>query len=269
MIVLKKHHSLLDDISLSGIFHENTKRRQFNLQSNVKKATGVQRGVQYKSYPRFQKTTLLKNFPQESVSIEEAIGKYRPIKSFNKMSLSSEALSKILFYSAGRIDQEKEANHVERVYPSVTGAYPLEVYPVILASKEIMPGIYHYNVKLHALESLAPGDFTSQIIRSTKNESIKKASAVILISAIFKRSEMTYGDRGYRYVLLNAGHLAQNIVLMITSIGLGCHIISEFLDDEVNMLLDLDGIDESIIHIVVLGGLERGLTDKVRGLFRS
>jgi len=266
----KKYLGNFDDASMSSFFHENTKCHTLERTEGTSQKLFNSSFVHYKSYPRFKKTLLPKIFSKEEVSIQEVIIKERPMMEFARKSFSLEEISKILFYSAGithteKMD-EKELSH--RAYPSIGSRYPLELYPVLFQDNEIEPGIYHYNVKSHTLELILTGDYRNQIIYSTKNQEwIKNASLAILISAIFKRTEMEFGDRGYRYVLLEAGHLAQNLFLITASMSLTCDTIGEFLDDELNKLLDLDGTNEAIIYIMVIGGKSRSLVTKIRDLF--
>ena len=91
------------------------------------------------------------------------------------------------------------------------------------------------------------------MIQLTGQEWVGAASVVLLISAVFGRTQSKYGDRGYRYVFLDAGHMAQNIYMVTTSMNLGCCTIAGFLDHEVDEMLDLDGSDESVIYMAVIG----------------
>ena len=63
------------------------------------------------------------------------------------------------------------------------------------------------------------------------------ASVVLVITAIFQRTRWKYQDRAYRYILLDAGHLGENLYLTATSLGLGPCGIGAFLDDEINRLI--------------------------------
>ena len=64
---------------------------------------------------------------------------------------------------------------------------------------------------------------------------------------------MKYGDRGYRHVLAEAGHLAQNLYLISSALGLSCCAMGGYYDEEINNLLDIDGVGESIVYILAIG----------------
>ncbi|MBI2675425.1 MAG: SagB/ThcOx family dehydrogenase [Candidatus Aenigmarchaeota archaeon] len=184
--------------------------------------------------------------------------KRRSVRNFDSKLLRKGQLSAILLYSAGITYKSGTWDSALRAYPSAGARYPLEIYPIILKSKEIGSGAYHYNVKENSIELLLEGNFGNIIFQLVgKQEMIKTASAVIVITCIFDRVQSKYGERGYRYAFLEAGHLAQNIYLISPLLGLGCCGIGGFLDDRINSLLDIDGMNESAIYLLALGGYGR------------
>jgi SagB-type dehydrogenase family enzyme len=82
-----------------------------------------------------------------------------------------------------------------------------------------------------------------------------KAPVVLIWTAVFERSKWKYAQRAYRYVYLDAGHIAQNLALSATSIGLGSCQVGAFFDDEINQILGIDGTEESVIYLGVVGHL--------------
>ena len=67
------------------------------------------------------------------------------------------------------------------------------------------------------------------------------------------RIKFKYGERGYRFLLLEAGHIAQNLLLAAEADGMGGVAIGGFLDDPLNDLLDLDGVEEAVVYMVLAG----------------
>jgi SagB-type dehydrogenase family enzyme len=80
-----------------------------------------------------------------------------------------------------------------------------------------------------------------------------EANVCFVLSAIFQRTRWKYRERTYRYVLLEAGHIAQNLCLAATAMGLGACPVGAFFDDDLNALLELDGRDEAALYIVAVG----------------
>ena len=80
------------------------------------------------------------------------------------------------------------------------------------------------------------------------------AAAVVLIAAIFGRTRFKYGLRGYRFALLEAGHVAQNVLLAATALGLAAVPLGAFYDRRMDAFLGLDGVNESSLYAIALGG---------------
>lgn len=260
--------------TLSQYFHENTKQYQSDSKTNKRVRIfpfyeDVVESIHFKSYPRFKKLGL-KTRPQGRPSVQSTIQKSIPVEKFTAKALTFKEISEILYYSAGitykeKGDSKEVWDNSRRPYPSLGARYPLELYPVIIRSSGVPEGLYHYNVKYNAIELMTRGDHMNAIIHATpEQEWIRNASLIVLLSAIFKRTEIKYGDRGYRYILLEAGHVAQNIYLIATSMNLGCCTVGTFLDDEVSQLLDVDGLNEAVIYIVVVGTIKLNLTKSIR-----
>lgn len=251
----KKTNLLNREDKLSEIFLENTKIffPEDSDEYDPKNFPKEWKKAYFKSYPRFKRIKLPK-LSEIPTTLDDVLKNRKSIREFSKEPLSLKEISTLLFYSSGIIHKGETWDESSRPYPSAGARYPLEIYPVMLNSKEINNGIYHYNLKEHSLECISEGDYKDKLFEYTNwQEMVKNASMVLLISAVFKRTEMKYGDRGYRYVFLDAGHMTQNIYLVSTSIEVGCCTIGGFLDDEINKLLDLDGVNESVIYIAVIG----------------
>ena len=77
-----------------------------------------------------------------------------------------------------------------------------------------------------------------------------QANVCFVLSALFQRTRWKYRERSYRYVLLEAGHIAQNLYLAAVSMGLGTCAVGAFRDDQLNDLLGLDGVDEAALYML-------------------
>lgn len=150
--------------------------------------------------------------------------------------------------------QRKERGFEYRTAPSAGALYPIETYIIINNVDSIEQGVYHYNIKNHLLEEINKGDYRSAITKAAFDQSMcYRAAAVFIWTAIFNRSKCKYGQRAYRYIYLDAGHIAANLALSATSINLGTCQIAALYDDEVNKIIDVDGTDESTIYLSVVG----------------
>ena len=98
------------------------------------------------------------------------------------------------------------------------------------------------------------GEFRRVISRAALDQGMaSEANVVFAWTAVFERSKWKYKQRAYRYIYLDAGHIAQNFALAAVSLGLGSCQIAALYDDEVNELLDVDGEEESILYLSAVG----------------
>jgi SagB-type dehydrogenase family enzyme len=141
-----------------------------------------------------------------------------------------------------------------RSAPSAGALYPFETYAVVHDVEGLDPGLYHYAVTEHMLEQLRVQDLrTEMVVAGIGQEMLGRAQVCFVLSAVFQRTRWRYRERAYRYVLLEAGHIGQNLYLVATSIGLGACAVGAFLDDHLNSLLGLDGQQEAVIYVVTVG----------------
>jgi SagB-type dehydrogenase family enzyme len=141
-----------------------------------------------------------------------------------------------------------------RAAPSAGALYPGEIYLGVRAVDGLGAGIYHYEVPDHSLARLDSGDPGDRLARvCCGQEYARQAAVVVLISAVLQRTTRKYGDRGYRYVLLDIGHLAQNLCLICSALGLSIVTTCGFYDEEAAELLGIDGRDESVMYVAFIG----------------
>ena len=166
--------------------------------------------------------------------------------------IKKEILSYLLWASTGI--SRKEEGYEFRTAPSAGALYPIETYLVVNNIKEINPGVYHYNIQNHYLELLKEGDYAVETAKAALGQKMcVEASVVFIWTAIFQRMKWKYNQRAYRYVYLDAGHIAENLALTATSLDLGSCQIGALYDDEVNDIIGVDGTEESVIYMSVVG----------------
>jgi SagB-type dehydrogenase family enzyme len=206
----------------------------------------------YKRYSSAKVIPLSKELPAKSLSIVEVLKKRRSVRSFSPKPLSMADLSFLLWASTGV--QRREQGYDFRTVPSAGALYPIETYLVANNMEGLEKALYHYNIEAHTLEVLKAEDVAENLAYAALNQKmLTKAPVVLVWTAIFERSKWKYAQRAYRYVYLDAGHIAQNLALSATSIGLGSCQIGAFFDDEINQILGVDGTDESVIYLSVVG----------------
>jgi len=208
----------------------------------------------YKTYPNCKKIKLDKPNISTKKSLNEVLIKRKSIRNFSKKPINIQELSYLLWASSGI--QRNENGYDYRTAPSAGALYPIETYLVINNVEDLPQGVYHYLIKDHALEELKLGDFSYEISKAALDQEMCATASIVFVwTAIFARSKCKYGQRAYRYIYLDAGHIAQNLVLASTSLNLGSCPIAALYDEEVNKIICVDGVEESVIYICALGNI--------------
>lgn len=234
---------------IGRIFQEKTKYRRGQLGglSRTEKWPG-----RYKRYPYAPRISLPPPQPPDKASLWDCISQRRSVRKFSSQPLSLEILSLLLWASQGITSREFGLEL--RAAPSAGALYPIETYLSVHRVNDLEPGIYHYDVAAHALEKIKRGDFCQAIARASLDQSfIAEAAVVFMWTALFARASWKYRQRAYRYIYLDAGHIAENLALAAVACKLGSCQIGAFYDEEINALLGIDGREESIIYLTVVG----------------
>lgn len=160
----------------------------------------------------------------------------------------------LLLRAAYGVTAQDEHGQGYRTAPSGGALYPLELYAAVARSEDLAPGLYHYDPPRHELEVVRPPLPPEALARATAYPDIVRGCAVaFVLTGVFWRSRFKYGLRGYRFTLLEAGHVAQNILLAAEALGLAAVPLGGYYDRAVDALLRLDGVDESTLYLVCVG----------------
>jgi SagB-type dehydrogenase family enzyme len=141
-----------------------------------------------------------------------------------------------------------------RTTPSAGGLFPLELYVMTQQVEGLPDGVHHYDVRAHALDLLKP-DVSLPAIEPFMLTwpFLPNVNVIVFLAAVFRRSQKKYGPRGYRYILLEAGHVAQTLCLAAAERGLGTLCMGGFRDARLNHWLGFDGIAEAVVYSVAIG----------------
>jgi SagB-type dehydrogenase family enzyme len=141
-----------------------------------------------------------------------------------------------------------------RTAPSAGGLYPIETYLLARSVDGLEPGFYHFRPQTFDLEFIFAGDFGGALADAALGqEMVADAQVVFLWTAVIERSRWKYQQRAYRYIYLDAGHIAQNLYLAGTALDLGVCGIGAFFDDQVNKLIGVDGAEETALYLASVG----------------
>lgn len=186
------------------------------------------------------------------VPFSEVVSKRASCRTYIPRKISVQDLSNILWMGYGI--REKKGNFYFGNAPSAGALYPLDIYVAIFHVATLENGIYRYNAYQNALEMIKKGDFSRELINGCLGQSFVGSGAfTALISAVFRRNMRKYGERGVRYIFIDAGHVVQNMILTAESLSLGACPVGAFFDNELNEIIGLDGEEETIIYLLSIG----------------
>ncbi len=206
----------------------------------------------YKRYPEAPKVDLGDPTREGGAPLWGVLRQRRSRRRFRSAPLEKAELSQLLWAAQGITGRGGSVRL--RTAPSAGALYPVETYLVIHDVEGIDSGVYHYDVQHHQLEQVRRGDFRREIARAALDQGMAaRANVVFVWTAIFPRSKWKYRQRAYRYIYLDAGHIAQNVALAAVALDLGSCQIAALYDEEANELLGVDGHEESTIYMTVVG----------------
>jgi len=248
-------------------FHENTKLNRFKEKILGRNIGEVLSDKNFVGTIRYSEKRYVSNniiyLPKDYTdhvnsksTFDELLYNRRSTREFSDEKMSIHELAYILNSSYGisgaieniGIDFYQEL----RTSPSAGGLYPLEIYVYTNNVEGIVRGLYHYSVSENALEELALENINLENLTSYSDVA-KQTGVILFITGVFPRLSHKYGERAYRFLHLDAGHLGQNLYLSTENIGLGAVAIGGFFDDEINRFLRVDGVTEGVVYEFFIG----------------
>ncbi|MEW6416825.1 MAG: SagB/ThcOx family dehydrogenase [Nitrospirota bacterium] len=185
---------------------------------------------------------------KSNTSVEEALLKRRCVRDYKDKPLTLAEVSQLLWAAQGIT-----GSFGFRTAPSAGALYPLEVYIFAGNVRDLPGGIYRYRPHKHGIEMVVKGDKRNELCSAALNQSsVRDAPAVIVFSAVYERTTVKYGERGIRYVHIEAGHAAQNVFLQAVSLNLGAVVIGAFYDDEVKKIMKMPDREQPL-YIMPVG----------------
>jgi SagB-type dehydrogenase family enzyme len=164
------------------------------------------------------------------LSLEECLKNRRTVRSFQKKALKLDQFTQLLWAGYGITEGFR------RTVPSAGALYPMDLYVAIGKDcvEWVDEGVYHYVPEEHSIQLVTGADVRAEISRASLFQSwIADAPVSFIITAEYRRITIKYGDRGIRYAIMEAGHMAQNIFLQAEALGLGAGIVGAFHDEKI------------------------------------
>ncbi|TXH04398.1 MAG: SagB/ThcOx family dehydrogenase [Candidatus Moraniibacteriota bacterium] len=205
--------------------------------------------IDYKRYILFHSIAL----PDVRSNLFSLLSRRRSPVGILRNEVSLDGLAQILKCGYGLQYLGRSGEWTEkRTVPSAGKRYPLELYPILFKDVNgCKAGIYHYGVREHALEPVTFDAISQNELASyARQEWLSEAVGMICISAVFGRMTKKYGSRGYRYVLLEAGHVAQNMILSGTENGINMIPVGGANEVDFERRIGLTNSNERIVYML-------------------
>jgi SagB-type dehydrogenase family enzyme len=243
-----------DPTALSRLFHLNSEPWL-----NEKAYRGAPFVQEFRSDPQAARTALPKT---ERSPVQALAEGRRSMRAFLPEVLPLAALAAILrgtYGVCGPDPMEGGGSFLRRPVPSAGGLYPLEIYMLAARVEGLQPGIYHYDAEGDAAEAVTPGGWQAEAAEIFYTwPFVEHAPVILCLAAMFGRTQKKYGPRGYRYILLEAGHAAQNLCLCAQERGLATLCMGGFRDAALNRMIGLVQPEEGVVYTVALGRAAAG-----------
>ena len=206
----------------------------------------------YKTYPDAHRVALPEPVVANGPPAAETILARRSTRSYSTRPMTLAELSQVLALATG-ISADRWGN-ARRAAPSSGALYPIETYAVVHNVEGVERGVYHYAIRDHELELVRAGDMRSRVVdQAIEQEFLGECGAVLFLTQVLQRMRPKYQDRSYRYGLLEAGHIGENGYLAAVSQGLGACGVGAFMDDQINEMLGIDGVEEAAVYMLAVG----------------
>ncbi|MPN01556.1 hypothetical protein SDC9_148765 [bioreactor metagenome] len=193
-------------------------------------------------------------FPEINLNLLEFIELRTSTRQFSGRPITLPELSYLLWCTQG-VKGTIADKASFRTVPSAGACHAFETYLLINNVEDLEPGLYRFLAFEHKLLPVKLNkDITNEISDACLRQPSVKLSAVTFIwTAVTERMTWKYGERGYRYLHLDAGHVCQNLYLTGESIGCGTCAIAAFDDESLNNALGIDGQSHFVIYCAVIG----------------
>jgi SagB-type dehydrogenase family enzyme len=208
----------------------------------------------FKQYADTEKIKLSTDWEMNK-TLRETLQHRRSYRRYGEKTLSMQDLAMLLWSTQGI--SGRAGNFFFRTAPSAGALYPVETYLSVQKIESLSPGLYHFQPAEFSLEKIRDGFAGKEVAEAALGQNFMRGAGVVFIwSAILRRNFSKYGHRGLRYVMMDAGHICQNLLLAAEALELGACPVAAFYDDEFNRLLELDGEEESVIYLAAVGTKE-------------
>ncbi len=237
-------------------FMMETQLKKISLSDQMK---GIEQPPQTKGMGGKEQTVFLpdpEDLEFKDKSLFATIRDRRSLRKYSDEPLTLPELTFLLWTTQGVVRDMGRATL--RTVPSAGARHALETYLLVNRVDPLAPGLYRYHPLEHILLQEKKDDQLAETMTQAclGQKMISNSAVTFIWTAIPYRMNWRYGERGYRYLHLDAGHVCQNLYLAAEAVGCGVCAIGAYDDEEVNRLIGVDGIEELVIYMATVGKKE-------------
>ena len=167
------------------------------------------------------------------------------------------ALGDILWHTTG-VTETRGGLHL-RASPSSGALFSTELYVAVRALPGLAPGLWHYDSQSHAIERLGEAAAAELLFGAAADTTLHGTTALVVATAVFRRTGHKYRDRTYRYVLADLGHALENLRVAAGSLGMQARFVTAFDEASVAQALGVDEAEEGVLALIALGARSAGV----------
>ncbi|MBD3210628.1 SagB/ThcOx family dehydrogenase [Candidatus Micrarchaeota archaeon] len=180
-------------------------------------------------------------------NLETTLENRRSVREYSSEEITLEELSVLLWAGDGTTSESGF-----RTAPSAGALYPVDLYLVPNRVENASCGIYRYLPEEHKLVLVKEGRFNDELYGMSYNQAhVRDGAAVVVLVGVPDRISWKYQERWRDFILIEAGHIAQNMLLEAVSLGIEAVPVGGFETGRVGRLLELE--DRETVYMVVLG----------------
>ncbi len=194
------------------------------------------------------------NFILPQIDFWEILSKRKTLRKYQDTPLTLDELTTMLWFTQG-VKSINTRPATERIVPSAGARHPFETYLVVTNITGLEPGLYRYIALQHKLAFLdQSADLADRVWMASHNQNhVRNCPVSFWWEANVMRTIWRYRTRGYRYIMMDVGHICQNLYLVAEALGCGICPIGSFSDAELNQIFGSDGEDRMVIYGATVG----------------
>jgi SagB-type dehydrogenase family enzyme len=189
-----------------------------------------------------------------AMDVRQAMEIRTSLRRYSQTELSMEELSYLLWITQG-VKSVSDRPATIRTVPSAGSRHAFETYILVNRVGTLTPGLYRYSALKHFIYAInIEAGINEELTTACKGQShIRTSAATFFWAAEMDRMTWRYSERGYRYILLDAGHVCQNLYLAAETIQCGVCGIAAYDDDLLNAALGVDGDKVVTVYAATIG----------------